>query len=137
MPHIDPPWGGWRHAPEAALRRAMKQRGLKYATVKDAIDTLERWQRDAGFDHRSTRMQTEIARLEASHTELLARLEDLMGDLDIDLIAVVGGHFECLGCGREYSAMLGDNDGSLRCPDEDCPRHKARTAIAEAKCIGG
>ena len=61
---------------------------------------------------------------------LLEALKDLLGDAPDT--HEVNGRYECRHCGREWSAMCGDNEVPENCPSDDCPGFIARAAIAKA-----
>ncbi len=69
----------------------------------------------------------------AAAPDLLAALEDLLGP-NPDTHEV-NGRYECRHCGREWSAMCGDNEVPENCPSDDCPGFIARAAINKAKTL--
>ena len=69
------------------------------------------------------------ARLIAAAPDLLEALKDLLGTTSDT--REVNGRYECRWCGREWSALCGDNEVPENCPSDDCPGHIARAAIAK------
>ena len=60
---------------------------------------------------------------------LYEALIDCLGSSD--LVFDENGDFECIGCGRVYDRIVdGIVSAATTCPDDSCPRHKARTALA-------
>ena len=72
-----------------------------------------------------------------AHDALIGALKDIIGDgIDVveqDCGGTTGtGQFVCRHCGREWSAARGDDEVPELCPDEECPGHIARKALADA-----
>lgn len=72
-----------------------------------------------------------------AHDALVGALKDIIGD-GPDVVekdcggASTGEYMACRHCGREWGAGCGDDEILEFCPDEDCPGHIARKALADA-----
>lgn len=74
-----------------------------------------------------------------AHDALVGALKDIIGD-GIDVVERAGAdgqdaYFACRHCGREWSAMCGDDEVPEYCPSDDCPGHIARAALADAEKV--
>ena len=81
-----------------------------------------------------------IAQCVNAHDGLVGALKDIIGDgpdvVEQDCGGASGtGQFVCRHCGREWSAMCGDDEVPELCPSEDCPGHIARAALAAAETV--
>lgn len=75
-------------------------------------------------------MASELVRRWNSFPALVEALSDLLGDGSDT--HEVNGRYECRHCGREWSALCGDNEVPENCPSDDCPGHIARAALKAA-----
>jgi hypothetical protein len=64
--------------------------------------------------------------------ELVAKLGEILQGIGPDTHEA-DGRYECRWCGREWSAMCGDNEVPENCPSDDCPGHKARQLLNTLK----